>query len=112
MGEVELRKYLNDRGYGRDTGVSGDLLDDMDVEETSRTSVTKIYPDAKSYRDDRRFSSIHITDYRGVDREDMESDIVVAHLEHFNPEYHPVLHALIDTPLWFIRNRLIRKSDL
>jgi hypothetical protein len=114
MGSLELREFLRRKGYGLDVEVPEKLFETSltDLEETSRTTVTRIYPEAESYRDSRRFSSIHVTDYRGVEREDQESDVIVAHLEFFNPEKHPVLHTLIDTPVWFVKNRLLRKSDL
>lgn len=114
MDEVSLRDILRDRGYGVDTEIEEDLFEDSssELQESSRTVVNRIYPDARVYRDDRRFSSVHLTDYRGMEREEMQSDVIVAHLELFNPEHHPVLHSLIDTPVWFLRNRVFRKSDL
>ncbi|WP_414837377.1 hypothetical protein ACK3SF_03855 [Candidatus Nanosalina sp. VS9-1] len=99
-------------GYSYDTAVPEELFERCrdSLEETERTRVTKYFPEASSYRDERRRKSVHLTDYRGLERDRMESDLVVAHLEHFNPEYHPVLHTLIDFPLWYIRNRIIERN--
>ena len=114
MDEVGLRGKLLVRGYGVDTEIDEEMFREskVELEETSRTVVDRMYPEATVYRDDRRSSSVHLTDYRGVERDEMRSDVIVAHLELFNPEYHPILHAVVDTPVWFVRNRVFRKSDL
>lgn len=114
MDEIELRRFLKRKGYGIDTEIDEEMFEESEQELnlTSRTVVDRMYPDARVYRDDQRFSSVHLTDYRGVEREEMRSDVIVAHLELFNPEYHPILHAFVDTPVWFLRNRVFRKSDL
>lgn len=82
------------------------------LQEARRTIVTDKYPGADSYRDSNRMRSLHVTDYRGVERDDAVSDVIVAHIENFNPEEHPVLHALVDIPLWFYRNRVKEKNRL
>lgn len=114
MGSVELLEYLKEKGYNLDVRVPPELFEDAreDFEETGRTVVTEMYPEASSYRDDRKRSSIHLTDYRGVERENMKSDVIVAHLEHFNPEHHPLLHTMVDSVLWFVRNRVLRRNKL
>lgn len=101
-------------GYSYDTEIPEELLEKCEdaLEETDRTTVTKYFPDAKSYRDDNARVSVHLTDYRGLEREELESDIIVAHLERFNPEHHPVLHALIDFPVWYYKNRIREKNNL
>lgn len=82
------------------------------LEETSRTRVTDRYPEAISYRDDRSRRSLHVTDYRGMEREDAVSNVIVAHIENFNPEKHPLMHVLIDFPLWYWRNRIKTRNKL
>lgn len=114
MGEVDLIQYLEEKGFNYDTEVPEELFVEYreDLEETSRTWVSRLEPDATTYRDSRKRKSVHLTDYRGVEREEKAEDLIVAHLEHFNPEHHPVLHALVDTPLWFYRNRIKEKNRL
>lgn len=50
---------------------------------------------------------MELKDYR--ERKDFSSNFV-AELEHFNPEYHPLLHALIDVPTWILKNRIFNKA--
>jgi hypothetical protein len=51
------------------------------------------------YPNDRKQHSIHVTIPPVADETDR---VAVGHLEHFTPEPHPVLHTLIDYPLWWI----------
>jgi hypothetical protein len=101
-------------GYSYDTEIPEELFEKCEdaLEETDRTTVTKHFPNAKSYRDSNSRVSVHLTDYRGLEREELDSDTIVAHLERFNPEHHPVLHALIDFPMWYYKNRIREKNNL
>jgi hypothetical protein len=115
MEENVLIEYLEENsGYSYDTVIPEEIYEECKdlLEETSRTTVIKHFPDAKSYRDDNARKSVHLTDYRGLEREELESDVIVAHLERFNPEHHPVLHALIDFPIWYYKNRIREKNNL
>ena len=88
-------------GYSRDVELSEDIFMQCDrLEKSNRTYVNKLYKGAVVYRDDKPTTSLHVTDFR-------ESEIggIGAHLEYFNPEYHPLLH-LIDVALWHIKNIL------
>lgn len=101
-------------GYSYDTVIPESLFEECEeeLEETDRTTVTRYFPEATSYRDNNSRKSVHLTDYRGLERDDLESDIIVAHLERFNPEHHPVLHTLIDLPVWYFKNRIREKNSL
>ena len=112
-GEI-IDYLLENSGFSYDTEIPEDLYLECEeaFEETGRTRVTSHYPEASSYRDNNARKSVHLTDYRGLERDDLESDVIVAHLEHFNPEHHPVLHALIDFPLWYYRNRVKEENNL
>ncbi len=110
-----LVEYLLDQsGFSYDTEIPEELFEEEkhSLHLTDRTTVTDIYPDAESYRDDEKRKSVHITDFRGVDRDEMKSDVIVAHLERFNPEHHPILHSLIDLPMWYYKNRIREKNKL
>ncbi len=116
MAEAEtLVEYLLNRsGFSYDTEVPEELFEKEKngLHLTDRTTVTDIYPDAESYRDGKKRKSVHITDFRGVDRDEMKSDVIVAHLERFNPEHHPILHSFIDLPIWYYKNRIREKNKL
>ena len=88
-------------GYSRDVELSEDIFMQCDrLEKSNRTYVNKLYKGAVVYRDDKPTTSLHVTDFR-----ESEIDGIGAHLEYFNPEYHPLLH-LIDVALWHIKNTL------
>ncbi len=110
-----LAEYLLDRsGFSYDTEIPEKIFEEAEsyLHLTDRTTVTNIYPEAESYRDSNSRRSVHLTDFRGVEREEMKSDVIVAHLERFNPEHHPVLHSLIDLPVWYYKNRIREKNKL
>ena len=116
MSEIEpIIDYLKDNsGYSYDTEIPEELYLKCEeaLEETDRTIVTSHHPNASSYRDSNSRKSVHLTDFRNISRDDKESDVIVAHLEHFNPEHHPILHTLVDFPLWYYRNRIKEKNYL
>lgn len=103
---IDRLETLHGRCYDFELGEEEFERLEPELHNAWRTIVTNRHPDADSYRDDRGRRSLHVTDYRGIERQDAISDIVVAHIENFNPEKHPVLHALVDLPLWFYRNRV------
>ena len=43
----------------------------------------------RQFRDTRETNSLHVHEF---------SDHYLAHVDTFNPEYHPVAHGVIDTP--------------
>ncbi len=113
--ESKLVDYLlENAGFNVDYEIPEELFveNKVNLRETNRSLVNNLYPNATTMRDDRKRKSLHITDYRNVGRDNKISDVIVGHLEHFNPEKHPILHALIDTPLWFVKNRILRKNNL
>lgn len=105
-----LHAFLRKHGHAYDVVVPDELFEQA-KEELHRTKRT-LPKDGPTYRDDRKRHSIHVTDCRGVDRGEKKGDVIVGHLEHFNPEHHPVLHALIDYPLWWWKNRGIEHNDV
>jgi len=115
MTENALAEYLRENsGYSYDTKIPENLFRKCSdvLEENDRTTVTEQYPEAASYRDDNSRRSVHLTDFRGVERDEMESDVIVAHLERFNPEHHPILHTLVDLPVWYYKNRIEEENKL
>lgn len=115
MSQSDILNFLKEKsGFNYDTEVPEDIFEKnkSKLHTTNRTVVTEMYPEAESYRDKNRRRSIHLTDFREVKREKMASDVIVAHLEHFNPEHHPVLHFLVDLPLWYYRNRIREENKL
>jgi len=113
--ESEIIEYLLDNaGFNVDHEVPEELFveNQSQLYETNRSIVNQLNPEAKTMRDDKSRRSLHLTDYRNVERDKKVSNIIVGHVEHFNPEKHPILHAIIDTPLWFIKNRILRKNNL
>lgn len=111
----KLREFLEkESGFSYDTEIPEEIFEECSeaLNPTDRTVVTEMYPDAVSYRDSKKRTSVHLTDFRGVERDSKASNVIVAHLEHFNPEYHPILHAVVDTPLWFLRNRILDRNKL
>ena len=94
-----LNSVRDNVGYSRDVELSVDIFSQCDrLEVSSRSYVHMLYDGAVVYRDDKPTTSLHITDFRGS-----KLDGIGAHLEYFNPEYHPLLH-LIDLVLWHIKN--------
>lgn len=113
--ELEIINYILDKtGFNVDCEIPEELYEQNQdtLTETSRSIVNQAYPDAKTMRDDRSRKSLHLTDYRSIERENKVSDTIVGHVEHFNPEKHFILHLLVDLPLWFFRNRIVRKNKL
>jgi len=111
----ELKKYiLEEAGHNYDIKIPEELFEEnkQHLHETSLTTVTQHFPEALSYRDDEKIDSVHVTDYRGIEREELESDVIVGHLERYNPEHRPVMHALIDYPLWHWKNRIRENTGL
>lgn len=106
-----IKEYLSKYGHGCDMVIPTELFEQQKDEELheSRLALPK---DGPTYRDDRKRHSVHVTDTRGIDRGEKKGDVVVGHLEVFNPEHHPVLHALVDYPLWWLRNRILEKNTL
>ncbi len=80
--------------------------------ETDRTTVTDFWPEAKVYRDNNKFNSAQVSDYRGIEREGLVDDVIVGHLERFNPDKAPIRHALIDFPSWQLSNRILEDRNL
>lgn len=99
-----LIEKLAATGYNRDTVIEeGDFS--QALEEMHQTDLSLAFLEHKkepSYRDKRARKSLHLKDLTQLD---MDEDYV-AELERFNPEHHPVLHLLVDFPLWFWRNRV------
>ena len=111
----ELKEYIMEEvGQNHDVKVPEKLFEDNIhyLHETSLTTVTHYFPEALSYRDDEKTDSVHITDYRGIERDELESNVIVGHLERYNPEHRPVMHALIDYPLWHWKNRIKENTGL
>ncbi len=105
-----INDLLQQYGHAYDVVIPDDLFEEnTDRLHRSSRSLPK---DGPTYRDDRRFHSVHVTDCRGVDRGEKLGDVVVGHLEYVNPEYHPILHALIDYPLWWVKNRILEHNTL
>jgi len=105
---------MENAGYSYDIEIPEQLFENNTefLEQTDLTTVTYHFPEARSYRDSKPRKSVHLQDYRGIDRENRVGDVLVAHLERFNPEYHPILHALIDYPIWFYKNNIREKNKL
>lgn len=114
-GLSEIGEYIEgNAGYVYDVIIPEDVFEEnMDeLYETERTTVTNHWPDATVYRDDNRFFSAQVNDYRRIEREGLEDDVIVGHLEFFNPDFAPVRHALTDYPLWQYKNRIVEDRDL
>ena len=109
----ELRNYiLSKNGYNYDTEIPEELFEESQerLNKAKRTWVS-----VPSYRDQEKFSSLHISDYRELDRgKDHEEGVIVGHVERFNPDfvYLAPLQTLIDTLLWIWKNRIIEKNSL
>lgn len=91
-------------GYNIDTEISRQEFMER-IEEMHETDLSLADFQRKnepSYRDDRARKSLHLKDLSDLDREEK----YIAELERFNPEHHPVLHLLVDFPIWLFRNRL------
>lgn len=96
-----LDNVLEEVGYNRDVEISEEVFRECNqLKISNRTYVDKLYPGAKVYRDDKPTTSLHLTDFRESDKEG-----IGAHIEYFNPEYHPFLH-MIDVILWHLKNFL------
>ena len=115
MSHSDLLNFLKDKsGFNYDTEVPEEIFEKekSKLHITDRTVVTDMYPEAESYRDENRWGSVHLTDFRNVERDELASNVIVAHLEHFNPEHHPILHTIVDLPLWHYRNRIREENKL
>lgn len=101
MEAAELIERLGEAGAHRDVFVEPENLDEV-LEGLSETGVC-FYDGASSFRDGNSIYTVHLTDHRdaGTPRE-----CIVCHLEWFNPEDHPLLHAIFDFPAWVFHNRL------
>lgn len=106
-----IQEYLKDYGYGYDVVVPTELFERQKAEELHESKLA-LPKDGPTYRDDRKHHSVHVTDTRGVERGEKKGGVIVGHLEVFNPEHHPVLHALVDYPLWWWKNRILEKNNL
>ena len=101
-----LEIIREDVGYGRDVNVSEQLFDECNrLEISKRTYVDKIFEGAKVYRDDKPTTSLHVTDFR-----DSDKDGIGAHVEYFNPEYHPMLHFL-DVVAWHLKHLFENREE-
>jgi hypothetical protein len=101
-----LEIIREDVGYGRDVNVSEQLFDECNrLEISKRTYVDKIFEGAKVYRDDKPTTSLHVTDFR-----DSDKDGIGAHVEYFNPEYHPLLH-LLDVIIWHLKHLFENREE-
>jgi hypothetical protein len=98
----DLYQKMDAVGYNIDYDV--EYSDDI-FESFSRTNLglgDLIGKDVKSYRDSKGMNSLHVKDYR-----DSSSAVdIFVELERFNPRYHPLLHILIDVPIWFLKNKV------
>lgn len=105
-----MRK-LNNAGHNRDIEVSEELWlcakEDLKASESSLGIPSLLQINEPIFRDRKRTSSVELKDYHK--RDNFDSDFV-AELEHFNPEHHPILHSIIDVPIWTLKNRLLNKS--
>lgn len=101
----ELIERLGDVGAHRDVLVKPEKLEEA-VEGLSETGVC-FYENANSFRDGNSIYTVHLTDHRGSET---PRDCIVCHLEWFNPEDHPLLHALFDFPAWVFHNRVRGKE--
>lgn len=113
--ESKLKTFLRENaGYGLDYKIPAELFDECkeDLHETNRSLVNTLHPEACTYRDNTQIKSLHITDYRGIERDKHASNVILGHLEFFNPEKHFFLHSLIDFPIWFIKNNLTKNNNL
>lgn len=100
--EESIRSYLREKGHAYDAVIPDDLFEEeKDTLHQSRRSLPKNGP---TYRDDRRMHSVHVIDLRDI------NGGIVGHLEWFNPEHHPILHTLIDYPLWWWKNRIRERN--
>lgn|GEM_PF-1528669 len=111
----ELGEYVEEHvGFVYDTVIPEDLFEENrdEIYETDTTIVTDYWPEATVYRDKNKYFSVQVSDYRGVEREGLEDDVLVGHLEFFNPDFAPVRHALTDYPLWKYKNRIIEDREL
>lgn len=101
-----LEAVRNEVGYNRDVEVEEEFFKECDrLERSSRTYVDLLYEGAEVYRDEKPTTSLHVTDFRGSKREG-----IGAHLEFFNPEYHPFLH-LLDVALWHLKDSVERGDE-
>lgn len=109
----KLKNYiLSKNGYNHDTEIPEELFKEC---QDSLTKTKWTWVNVPSYRDQEKFSSLHISNYRGLDRnKDRKEDVVIGHVERFNPDfvYLAPLHALVDTFVWFWKNRVVEKNSL
>lgn len=111
----ELGSYVRENaGYGYDMIIPEEVFNEHKDElyETDTTVVTDYWPDATVYRDENKYHSVQVSDYRGVERESLRDEILVGHLEFFNPDRAPVRHALTDYLLWNYKNRIVEDREL
>lgn len=99
---------LNNTGYNRDIEVSEDIWlcakEELEASKSILGLPTILRISQPIFRDRKRMRSVELKDYRK--RDNFDADFV-AELEHFNPEKHPVLHAIIDVPIWTVKNRFL-----
>lgn len=92
-----IQKFLDEHGHASDVVIPEDLFEAQKADELHRTD-RALPKDGPTYRDGRKRHSAHVTVSHGTDD---RGRVAVGHLEFFNPEHHPILHALIDCPLWY-----------
>jgi hypothetical protein len=98
----DLYQRMEAVGYNIDYDV--EYSDDI-FEPFNRTNLglgDLIGKDVKSYRDSKPMNSLHVKDYR----ESPSATDIIIELERFNPRYPPLMHILIDFPMWFLKNRV------
>ena len=99
-----LVDWLSEIGYNHDEEVDEEDFQEalQSMHETDLDLAALIGKDEPSFRDDRPRKSLHLKDLSRLERD----EDYIAELEHFNPEFHPILHVLVDFPLWLLRNRV------
>ncbi|MFB6217458.1 MAG: hypothetical protein ABEJ72_10935 [Candidatus Aenigmatarchaeota archaeon] len=104
MTPEKLREKLGKKGLNRDVEIDKKVWDRlMESEHRSSESLAALeHRSEPTFRDNRVKRSIELKDYRW---RKMQGDFV-AELEHYNPEFRPLMHILVDFPLWLWRNRI------
>lgn len=94
----ELITRLKNAGYNVEVEISKeDFNEYRDYFHTTRLSIASfLFLPQEAYRDSRSRDSIHLKDVRRIGRE----EDFIAELERYNPEKHPVRHAILDFPGW------------
>lgn len=104
MKSKELQKELKQHGFNRDIEIDEDAWREVLEDEfrSSRSLAAVEHRNEPTYRDNMEKESIELKDYRN---RSMEGSFV-AELEHYNPEFRPLMHIIVDVPIWLWKNRI------